>query len=697
MKSLTKHFIILKIFHTILAWTIKAYFPDIKEVAQLTVSRSFRIMENILRRRGPEALIRFVSSRRISLVQYLAGGPEAHVTFLFPSALRREIRQGNKTAFRFALSLLTVTRAFRRGGIPDLAPITAPSTSSMELEDNMIKWLKDNRLGSRPWTYETSREYVHFSMKAGPMGPALQTAVADSRSLPESLLSSIRTLAGPSLYNKIMKYREGLDHPDFWNWASTQGVKERRAGWIRGIAVRSDREFKLRPFALLDFWSQEALEPLHKYAFRWLQGFKTDFTFDQLKAREYLKSLTPSNHYHSLDLTSATDRFPMSLQVKLLSLFIGDEKAQAWKDIMIGYPFKLISDGTEIQYGSGQPMGAYSSWAIFTITHHYVVRYAAQDMKYSRYAILGDDIVICDDYVAERYIEIMAGLGVAISKPKTLVSLDTFEFAKRLIHRGEEVSAFPVHAVVSAYKVPTLLVLTLRHEAESRGFYPTLGYTQALGESFYKRFHRKLGVVKYLVRHWNFAAAFPIKGVLYSQESNARRCLQLMGISISCNLSDEVVNNLFTRIIADTYNDKVSESYRKATQAFNNWYMGDEFSLPGWTGERPPRQVLYSLPMIEANQDQTDLFYDSFLQFAGGIISDDINDVKEAMITRLSAGLADPRDLADGSRSRILIGVFGRIIQATRASARQVFDDRERELATSEISEEWAFSHPDEV
>jgi len=40
----------------------------------------------------------------------------------------------------------------------------------------------------------------------------------------------------------------------------------------------------------------------------------------------------------------------------------------------------------------------------------------------------------------------MTSLGVNISKDKTLVSKDTFEFAKRLFHQNEEVTGFPLAA-----------------------------------------------------------------------------------------------------------------------------------------------------------------------------------------------------------------------------------------------------------
>jgi hypothetical protein len=79
-------------------------------------------------------------------------------------------------------------------------------------------------------------------------------------------------------------------------------------------------------------------------------------------------------------------------------------------------------------------MGAYSSWGAFTITHHLVVAWAAKLCgldDFREYILLGDDIVICNDKVAQKYIAIMTRLGVHISPHKTHVSKNTYEFAKR--------------------------------------------------------------------------------------------------------------------------------------------------------------------------------------------------------------------------------------------------------------------------
>jgi len=51
-------------------------------------------------------------------------------------------------------------------------------------------------------------------------------------------------------------------------------------------------------------------------------------------------------------------------------------------------------------------MGALSSWAMLALTHHYIVRIAARRVgikNFNHYAVLGDDVVICNDLVAHAY------------------------------------------------------------------------------------------------------------------------------------------------------------------------------------------------------------------------------------------------------------------------------------------------------
>lgn len=87
----------------------------------------------------------------------------------------------------------------------------------------------------------------------------------------------------------------------------------------------------------------------------------------------------------------------------------------------------LISDRdfdyqkNKYRYRVGQPMGFYSSWAVFALTHHCVVRAAAarSGVTKPQYALLGDDIVL-EAAIAPAYLQLLRELGVGISTGKSL-------------------------------------------------------------------------------------------------------------------------------------------------------------------------------------------------------------------------------------------------------------------------------------
>lgn len=85
------------------------------------------------------------------------------------------------------------------------------------------------------------------------------------------------------------------------------------------------------------------------------------------------------------------------------------------------------------------------------------------------YALLGDDIAICDSQVAERYKLKCKELGVEFSTLKTHTSSNFFEFAKRMFLKGKEISPFPISALKESSKSSILLTQVLL-EARKKDF-----------------------------------------------------------------------------------------------------------------------------------------------------------------------------------------------------------------------------------
>jgi len=96
---------------------------------------------------------------------------------------------------------------------------------------------------------------------------------------------------------------------------------------------------------------------------------------------------------------------------------------------MVGEGFANPWSTEHIRYGCGQPMGAYSSFPAFALSHHFIVYLAAKRVGMNpqrlKYAILGDDIVISGKRLATAYLQILDELGVPVSESKTLQSKDS--------------------------------------------------------------------------------------------------------------------------------------------------------------------------------------------------------------------------------------------------------------------------------
>nr|UNG44314.1 RNA-dependent RNA polymerase [Fusarium asiaticum mitovirus 3] len=191
---------------------------------------------------------------------------------------------------------------------------------------------------------------------------------------------------------------------------------------------------KARVIAITNWWIQAAFKPLHDSLFNLLSKLPTDGTFDQDKPLDILLSKDLSQELiQSFDLSAATDRLPMEIQRDTLNILYKDAIGSLWFNILKSISWKYEKE--YYKYSVGQPMGAYSSWAMLAITHHVITKLASLEVNisdFNDYAVLGDDFVIRNDKVASQYLVIMKLLGVEINLDKSVISTDFAEFAKRL-------------------------------------------------------------------------------------------------------------------------------------------------------------------------------------------------------------------------------------------------------------------------
>lgn len=117
---------------------------------------------------------------------------------------------------------------------------------------------------------------------------------------------------------------------------------------------------------------------------------------------------------------------------------------------------KRRGNSSSVRYATGQPMGAYSSFAMLALTHHMLVALAAKRVgfpigTFTSYAVLGDDIVLANGQVARSYLNLMREIGVKIGIAKSLVSRrGVLEFAKRFIVDGQDASAVSLREVLTS-------------------------------------------------------------------------------------------------------------------------------------------------------------------------------------------------------------------------------------------------------
>jgi len=213
---------------------------------------------------------------------------------------------------------------------------------------------------------------------------------------------------------------------------------------------------KLRVFAMVDCLTQTILHPLHKLLSSVLKSLPNDGTADQESS--YRRARQKSIQYgcsFGYDLSSATDRLPIDLQVSIIAGLLlscglspkdSKELANLWKLILVqrSYAVPLLPKGVEdpqdlqcsgVHYSVGQPMGALSSFNMLALTHHMILQMCAREIGLIKitnnsmwcdlYEITGDDVVIFNSKLASSYVKTMELLGLEINQKKSVVSLKT--------------------------------------------------------------------------------------------------------------------------------------------------------------------------------------------------------------------------------------------------------------------------------
>ncbi|AIU44705.1 RNA-dependent RNA polymerase [Hymenoscyphus fraxineus mitovirus 1] len=447
--------------------------PHITSLVKHAITR----FENLATTRGLNYAILEFKASRLAFTRWLCGRPlrgKANTPITkagLPKVIPREVRfllHDGKPDYlvKAVITVLSIGRYFLGGNPIDLDAITRSATPINPKDNEIILAL--GKLGVDRQQRAPDQWSYDWITTAGPNGPSISSCLWD---LPQ-FLSKFKAPATVLLPDLVVKLEKLAIWEKSHNLSSLLKLNNWRNGSLRKLAIKDDKEGKSRVFAIFDYWSQTTLTPLHDWAFSTLRKIPQDCTFNQQEGVEKILRLKTRKHYYSYDLKSATDRFPARFQRKVLSLIFTTDYANAWLEIMTKEPFTLKGSETAIKWRVGQPLGAKSSWGIFTLCHHVVVNIAAiRSNSDAHYIILGDDIVLRGRALATEYKRIMSNLGVEISESKSHVSKDTFEFAKLWTHKGVNVSGFPIVGLAESLRKPLELALLFIYEVPQKGYF----------------------------------------------------------------------------------------------------------------------------------------------------------------------------------------------------------------------------------
>jgi len=205
-----------------------------------------------------------------------------------------------------------------------------------------------------------------------------------------------------------------------------EGAQEEFAGHI---SIVFDGGCKDRNIAVPNCWTQWLFEPLHRHLANMISKCPNSTVFGQNRGADYLCRLLDSNRtVWSVDLTSATDRFPLAYQAAFLQAIGLTPYAEAFIELS-QHKWKFGDD--VVRYGAGQPMGVQGSYPLFHLSNVNLLRSCAKLVGAAPgdFMVQGDDVIIANERLYREYRKRLEAFGVEVSDPKTLESLVVGQFA----------------------------------------------------------------------------------------------------------------------------------------------------------------------------------------------------------------------------------------------------------------------------
>lgn len=462
---------------------------------------------------------------------------------IIPVLHRQRIMNGETIVIQFWLTLFSLYRVLVFPGKINLSTITNPGVEfnlrefiqyvpkfikilgQIMNKNLLINWI--NKLAFEPYLiFKSGAQLINNQVDRFISGGLL------------GIIYSFKVISESSLYQK---YNEWLSITNKSTMPSSalsaignlfeilkrifNGKPLPKLGSLGRLGFKDEAAGKVRVFAIVDWVLQCMFRPLHGLIFKVLRNIPQDGTFNQELP---IKRLLKNNRYrglYSFDLSSATDRLPISIQELILQSLIGVKLASLWVSLLVDREYVYNNPKYNIsgscKYTVGQPMGALSSWAMLALTHHFLVQYSAylayKKLSWFRlYGVLGDDLVIGDRKVAIQYLLLCKriGLGINLTKSIQCKKGHLLEFAKRTFYKGIDCSPLTLKEYWMAYlnlpslvqlvqsyidttnPVPFLTVMGFGYKAKSR----CLSKFHYLYKSGHKRLADRLFLYRYFIQ-----------------------------------------------------------------------------------------------------------------------------------------------------------------------------------------------------
>jgi hypothetical protein len=489
-------------------------------------------LARILTTRGSTALILkmkntlFFVNRWLGGVQnddpFLLGEPvglaRSGLPRILPLYLRRALGSKNERLIRLVQSLLKSYSAFEgshkdvdlvsvTGSCPEINKETLESFErfSREIFWPIVirKYAKEANMGFilKPDFRPKPRDPPFYPTRGGPncqvgiLGAPLDAIAwaACPRPYPRMWFEHVQDSRSVHLFDRVLSRTEAsrrlaLDLGKNYdtNVAILKGWDFKRDLDVGKLAFLPEPAGKVRTIAIVDYWTQRAMKPVHDWMMSVLSVLPTDGTFNQEESlRSYVAETQTASRHYSIDLKSATDMIPIEAYKAVLLGIWPKETVELWMALLTERWFRVPKGtkqfvplvranlrGTLVEYNRGQPMGTLSSWASMALVHHALELFAAwrvgvDPVSFTAYRVLGDDNVTGNCEVAASYLSVCRELQIPISHSKTLEG-KLFVFASQVYLDGKNISPMSLKEELQVKTCSQRVEMALR--AVSRGW-----------------------------------------------------------------------------------------------------------------------------------------------------------------------------------------------------------------------------------